>query len=295
MTGNTHRSEFCIDKLFAPESATGRPGLVEFRAFEMPPHWQMSLTQQLLLRALVVRFWEQPHRTALVDWDTSLHDRWMLPQFVQDDFRDVIEETDEAGIPLDSKWFAPHVEFRFPLIGEMDRRVIHLELRTAIEPWYVLGEEPSSSCMARHVDSSVERMQIKVTGMTDQRYIVTCNGRKVPLHPVGTEGEFVAGVRFRAWQPPYCLHPTIPVNEPLVIEMVDTWLGRSIGGCQYHVGHPGGLNPGTFPVNAYEAESRRAARFSTIGHMGGCLTIPEDEHNRHFPMALDLRRNRVVV
>ena len=294
ITGNTHRAEFCIDKLFSPDSSTGRLGLVEFRAFEMPPHWQMSLTQQLLLRALVARFWENPYNTNLVDWDTSIHDRWLLPHFIQQDFEDVISETQDAGMPLDASWFGPHFEFRFPVIGEASVRGMYMELRDAIEPWYVLGEEPAGGATARYVDSSVERLQVKVRGLTDQRHVITCNGRKVPLHPTGTEGEYVAAVRYRGWQPPSCLHPTIPVDEPLVFDVLDTWLKKSLGGCKYHVGHPGGNNPEKFPVNAYEAESRRAARFFKMGHTGGSMQVPIDEKNHAFPMTLDLRRNRTT-
>ncbi len=292
VTGNTHRAEFCFDKLYSPDTTSGRLGLVEFRAFEMPPHSRMSLTQQLLLRALVARFWENPYTEKLANWDTTIHDRFLLPHFVKQDFEDVIEELNTAGFPLEEKWFAPHFEFRFPVIGEITHRVIHLELRQAIEPWYVLGEEPGIGQMARYVDSSVERLQVKVQGMTDPRYLVTCNQRRVPLHPTGTVGEFVAGVRYRAWQPPSCLHPTIPVDEPLVFDLLDTWMKRSLGGCKYHVGHPGGLNPSTFPVNAFEAESRRASRFFKMGHTGGKINVPPPEPNPFFPMTLDLRRNR---
>jgi uncharacterized protein (DUF2126 family) len=291
-TGNTHRSEFCIDKLFSPDVSTGRLGLVEFRAFEMPPHARMSLAQQVLLRALVARFWERPYETRLVHWDTTLHDRFMLPHFVRTDFEDVVTETREAGFELDTVWFAPHFEFRFPVMGEFTERNTRVVLRRAIEPWYVLGEEPAGGYTARYVDSSVERLQVKVEGMTDTRHVVICNGRKVPLHPTGTQGEFVAGVRYRAWQPPSCLHPTIPVDTPLQFDLIDTWQGRSLGGCTYHVGHPGGLNPSTFPVNAFEAESRRAARFFRIGYQGGILSTPAEEANPDFPMTLDLRRGR---
>ena len=291
-TGNTHRAEFCIDKLYSPDSSSGRLGLVEFRAFEMPPHAEMSLTQQLLLRALVARFWETPYRAPLVDWGTQLHDRFMLPHFVWQDFGDVIWETRQAGFALETEWFAPHYEFRFPLVGERTIAGVQLELRRAIEPWYVLGEEPVGGHTARLVDSSVERLQVRVRGWTEPRFVITCNGRKLPLHPTGVEGEAVAGLRFRAWQPPSCLHPTISVDGPLIFDLLDTWLGLSLGGCQYHVGNPGGNNPESFPINAFEAESRRAARFFAFGHTPGSVVPPRDEPNPDFPLTLDLRKGR---
>ncbi len=292
LTGNTHRAEFCIDKLYSPDSSTGRLGLVEFRGFEMPPHARMSLTQQLLLRALVARFWEQPYREKLIYWGASLHDRFLLPHFVQDDMREVIRETSEFGIPLEADWFAPHFEFRFPRIGTINQFGIDLELRQAIEPWYVLGEEPAGGATARYVDSSVERMQVKVNGMMDERHIVSCNGRRVPLRATGTEGEFVAAVRFRAWQPPNCLHPRIPVHTPLVFDLFDSWNGRSIGGCTYHVSHPAGINYETFPINSYSAEARRATRFFAMGHTPGPMPAPATELNPHAPLTLDLRREK---
>ena len=290
LTGNTHRAEFCIDKLFSPDSATGRLGLVELRGFEMPPHERMSLTQQLLVRALIARFWNKPYRENLVRWGTSLHDRFMLPHFVEQDFGEVLDELSTAGYRFEKSWFAAHLEFRFPLIGEISRCGVQIELRQAIEPWHVLGEEFGGTGAARYVDSSVERVQVMVRGMTDPRFVVTCNGRRVPLHPTGTKGEFVAGVRFRAWQPPSCLHPTIGVHAPLVFDLLDTWNRRSVGGCSWHVSHPGGRHYGTFPVNAYEAESRRVARFFQIGHTPGVLPIPEIEKNVDYPLTLDMRR-----
>jgi len=289
LTGNTHRAEFCIDKLYSPDSATGRLGLVEFRAFEMPPHARMSLTQQLLLRALVARFWEEPYCVPLVRWGTTLHDRFLLPYFVEHDFRELIDETRRAGFPLSAAWFAPHFEFRFPHIGTIAHDGVELELRQAIEPWYVLGEEPGAGGTARYVDSSVERLQVKVKGMTSTRHAIACNGRRVPLHPTGVEGEFVAGVRYRAWQPPSCLHPLIGIHTPLVLDIVDTWHERSLGGCTYHVAHPGGRNYTTSPVNAYAAESRRASRFFPTGHTGGHMQLPDERPNTDYPLTLDLR------
>ncbi len=292
VTGNTHRAEFCIDKMYSPDSTTGRLGLLEFRGFEMPPHQSMSLTQQLLLRTLVAKFWDKPYVQPLVDWKTRLHDQFMLPHFVWRDFCDVIQSCREAGFALDAQWFKSHFEFRFPFIGKFSHNAMQVELRQAIEPWNVLGEETTGTGTSRYVDSSVERMQVKVIGYTDERYVFTCNGRKLPLHPTEVQGEYVAGIRYRAWQPASCLHPTIPVDEPLTFDLYDSWLQRSVDGCRYHVGHPGGLNPSTLPVNSYEAESRRSARFSRVGH-GGVSLIPKIEPvNRDFPMTLDLRKDR---
>jgi uncharacterized protein (DUF2126 family)/transglutaminase-like putative cysteine protease len=290
VTGNTHRAEWCIDKLYAPDTGEDRRGLVEFRAFEMPPHSRMSLTQHLLLRALIARFWKTPYKQKLIRWGTQLHDRFLLPHFVSQDFQDVLEELNREGYPLQEEWFASHFEFRFPSFGSIVHDSIQLELRSAIEPWHVMGDEPGGGGTVRFVDSSVERLQVKVRGMIDPRHIVACNGRKVPLHPTGVQGEFVAGVRFRAWQPPSCLHPTIPVHTPLVFDLLDTWMQRSLGGCTYHVSHPGGRHFDTFPVNANEAEGRRIARFFPLGHTVGAMPVPTDELHAEFPLTLDLRQ-----
>ena len=291
VTGNTHRSEFCIDKLYSPDSSTGRLGLVEFRGFEMPPHARMSLTQQLLLRSLIARFWEKPYEERPVRWGTSLHDRFLLPHFIAQDFAEVLSEMNDAGFAFDQDWFAPHFEFRFPSIGTVAYQGVQLELRQAIEPWHVLGEEPGGGGTVRFVDSSLERVQVKVRGLTNPRYVISCNGRRVPLHPTGTPGEFVAGVRFRAWQPSSCLHPTIGVQTPLTFDLIDRWNRRAIGGCTWHVSHPGGRSFERFPVNAYEAESRRIARFIAAGHTAGDeLPLPAPEHNPDYPLTLDLRR-----
>ncbi len=290
VTGNTHRTEFCIDKLYSPDSASGRQGLVEFRGFEMPPHARMSLAQMSLMRALVARFWKEPYSRKPVRWGTELHDRFLLPHFARVDFDDVICDLRRAGYPFDPAWFDPFFEFRFPHYGDLvTENGINMELRAAIEPWHVLGEEVTAQGTARYVDSSVERMQVKVNGMVGDRHVLACNGRRVPLRPTGRKAEFVAGIRFKAWNPPSGLHPTIPAHGPLVFEIVDLWNRASLGGCTYYVAHPGGRSESNFPVNSYEAESRRIARFRLMGHTPGIIDAPPEEPAGEHPYTLDLR------
>lgn len=312
LTGNTHRAEICIDKLYSPDSKTGQLGLLELRGFEMPPHREMALVQSLLVRALIAMFWEKPYRHKCIRWGTTLHDRFLLPHYVKADLREVCEDLADAGFNFSSSWLEPFVEFRFPCFGLVRSHGFEMEIRTALEPWHVLGEESTASGTSRFVDSSVERLQIKVRGLVEGRHILTCNGRRVPLHLGTVKEEWVGGIRFKAWNPPSSLHPSIEAQSQLVIDVIDTRNKKSLGGCVYHVGHPGGRSYETFPVNAREAEARRLARFWHDGHTPGVIetssvegplagrfvereggktveVIPPETESREFPHTLDLR------
>jgi uncharacterized protein (DUF2126 family)/transglutaminase-like putative cysteine protease len=317
ITGNTHRSEFCIDKLYSPDTSSGRLGILEFRAFDMPPHKQMSLLQMLLIRGLIAKFWSKPYKHDLVRWGTELHDKFMLPHYVHRDIQDVVEDLNDSGYPFQMSWFEPFFEFRFPHYGTVQIGGIEMEIRMGIEPWHVLGEEMSNSRTARFVDSSLEKVQVKLKGINDSRYVLLCNGNRVPLAATGIKEEYVCGIRYRAWQPPSALHPTIGVDTPLVFDIVDSWNNRSIGGCTYYVSHPGGRHYDTFPINAYEAESRRVSRFGDTSHTQDVirpapyLTIvahyieqnrlpffcdpPKAETNKAYPYTLDLRRSHKII
>jgi uncharacterized protein (DUF2126 family) len=298
ITGNTHRAEFCIDKLYNPNSTRGRLGLLELRGFEMPPHPDMALVQALLVRALVARFAEERYSAPLVRWGTTLHERFLLPHFVLADLAEVVTDLRAHGIEFELSWLLPFLEFRFPRIGVTKIGGVELELRSAIEPWHVLGEEAATGGTARYVDSSTERLQVAVSGFIPERHLLTCNGRPVPLTAAGTPGSYIAGVRYKAWNPWSSLHPTLDVDSPLSFDLIDRGSRFCLGGATYHVVHPGGRSYDHPPVNASEAEARRARRFEGMGHTTGIIDLEaldaqlirrmvgDDE----YPLTLDLRR-----
>lgn len=313
ITGNTHRAEFCIDKLYSPDSSSGRLGILEFRAFDMPPHKHMCMVQLLLIRTLLSMFIQKPYKGKLIRWGTELHDKFLTPHYCMEDVREVIRQINEFGYEFSEDWLLPFYEFRFPVYGKVNYADIELELRMAIEPWHVLGEEAGSAGTARYVDSSLERVQVKLRGIKSERYILLCNGLRVQLYPTDVNSEYVGSVRYKAWNPFSSLHPTIQVQSPLVFDIYDLWNNRSIGGCRYYVSHPGGRSYDTFPVNSFEAESRRINRFWEMGHTpppssvinptgatvsefvsGGSQIvlekIPLETINPEYPHILDLRQ-----
>ncbi|ESQ79744.1 DUF2126 domain-containing protein [Asticcacaulis sp. YBE204] len=290
LTGNTHRAEFCIDKLYSPDSDRGRLGLLEMRGFEMSPHPQMNLIQTLLIRALIAVFWKKPYTGKLVRWGTQLHDRFMLGHHVREDLHEVLSFLKSNGYAFSPDWFIPFFDFRFPSLGTVQIGSVKLELRAGLEPWPVMGEEQSAGGTSRGVDSSVERLEVILSGAVGDQHIVTCNGRRLPLHPTREAHIQVAGVRYKAWAPYSALHPQLPVDTPLRFDVIDTRLERSIGGCKYHVMHPGGRNYDTLPLNANEAEGRRLSRFESPTHTPGKLRPPPLILNPDYPMTLDLRR-----
>jgi uncharacterized protein (DUF2126 family)/transglutaminase-like putative cysteine protease len=302
ITGNTHRAEFCIDKLYSPDNARGRLGLLELRGFEMPPHFQMAMVQSLLVRSLVARFWDEPLRAPLIRHGANLHGRYLLPHFIIQDVSAVAADLRAHGIDFDTSWLDPFTEFRFPRIGTAVFDGVEIELRGAIEPWNTLGEESTAGGTARYVDSSVERVQVRIIGADRQRHVITCNGYPVPLLATGIDDIQVGGVRFRAWQPPSALHPTITVDGPLRFELVDLASGVSRGGCTYHVSHPGGRAYDDPPVNAVTAESRRGSRFDLTGFTPGSVDLADIREKQARlstdvgpPGILDLRRVRTVL
>ncbi|HXO83075.1 MAG TPA: transglutaminase family protein, partial [Mycobacterium sp.] len=302
ITGNTHRAEFCIDKLYNPDSPRGRLGLLELRGFEMPPHLRMAMVQSLLVRSLVAWFWDEPLRAPLIRHGPNLHGRYLLPHFLIHDIADVAADLRAHGIAFETNWLDPFTEFRFPRIGTAVFDGVEIELRGAIEPWNTLGEQSTATGTARYVDSSIERIQVRIIGADRHRYLMTCNGYPVPLLATDNPDVHVGGVRFRAWQPPSALHPSITVDGPLQFELVDLTTSTSRGGCTYHIAHPGGRAYDEPPVNAVEAESRRARRFEATGFTPGKLELSDVREMQAristdigAPGILDLRRVRTVL
>ncbi|HSI04083.1 MAG: transglutaminase family protein [Myxococcota bacterium] len=290
VTGNTHRAEICIDKLFDWRTPHGRQGVVELRAFEMPPHPRMATAQMLLLRALLASFAQTPYDKPLVRWGAALHDRFLLPYWLWRDLEDVLAYLKAQGFTLPADAYLPFLTLRCPLVGRLQAGDVILELRNAMEPWHVLGEEPAGAGTSRYVDSSMERIEVRAIGLIPERHVVAVNGWTVPLSTTATAGESVGGVRFRAWAPPHSLHPHLGIHHPLRFDVVDTWGERSLGACGYHVWHPEGRAFAAAPLTRFEAAARRAQRFTIEGPLQHPVSVREAQAHPDAPYTLDLRR-----
>jgi uncharacterized protein (DUF2126 family) len=289
VSGNTHRAEICIDKLFAPEGPSGRQGLVELRAFEMPPHVRMAAAQMILLRNLIAAFAAEPYDHPLARHGQTLHDRFLLPYWMWRDFEDILAFLESSGLPLPADAYRPFVDLRCPLVGNLDAGDVRLEVRNAIEPWHVLGEELGTSGTSRYVDSSMERIEIIADGLLPERHRVLVNGRALPLVATGKAGQYVGGVRFRAWAPPHSMHAHLGIHHPLRVDVLDLWGKRSLGACGYHVWHPEGRGYDAPPLTRFEAVARRAQRFTVEPPLPWPIApLPAMAH-RDQPYTLDLR------
>ncbi|HEY0189802.1 MAG TPA: transglutaminase family protein [Kofleriaceae bacterium] len=290
VAGSTHRAEISIDKLFDPLTPYGRQGLVELRAFEMPPHPRMLAAQAILVRGVLAALVAAPYKHKLARWGSELHDRFLLPYFLWRDFEDVLAHLAAHGVALPVEAYRPFVELRCPLAGTIEVGAARVEVRNAIEPWHVLGEEATAAGTARYVDSSVERLELRAIGLDTERYAVAVNQVLVPLRPGAGRDVRVAGVRFRAWCPPHALHPHLGIHHPLHIDVIDSWAQRGVAGAAYHVWHPEGRAFDAPPLTRVEADARRTRRFTLDGPSPFPLRLRKAAPHPEQPYTLDLRR-----
>lgn len=289
IAGSTHRAEISIDKLLDPGTPFGRQGLVELRAFEMPPHPRMLTAQAILVRSLVASFTSEPYQHGLVRWGQELHDKFLLPYFLWRDLEDVLAHLARTGVALPVEAYRPFVELRCPLVGTLEIGDARVEVRNAIEPWHVLGEEATTTGTARYVDSSMERIELRSIGLDPERYVVAVNGLAAPLRTTVGRDVRVGGVRFRAWCPPHALHPHLGIHHPLHIDVIDTWAERGVAAGAYHVWHPEGRSYDAPPLTRVEAAARRAQRFTLEGPSPSPLAPARAVPHPEQPYTLDLR------
>jgi uncharacterized protein (DUF2126 family) len=250
----------------------------------------MAAAQAILARALVAAFAREPYAHGLVRWGTELHDRFLLPFWLWRDMEEVLVFLEARGVGLPRDAYRPFVEFRCPVVGQLRVGGVSVEIRNALEPWPVLGEEPGAGGTARFVDSSMERVEVRAEGLETERFDVLVNGLAVPLRATGTAGEHVGGVRFRAWAPPSSLQPHLGIHHPLKFDLWDRWAGRSVGACAYHVWHPEGRAFLAPPLTRFEAQARRAQRFTAEGPLPWPWTPRVARPHPEMPHTLDLRR-----
>lgn len=304
--GGLKRAEIRVDQLYSPERASQRLGRITINAFESAPETHLAALQALLVLGLIGRFGRHPDSGELRRWGPALHDRFMLPDILWDDLRSVVGDLVAAGYPFQLDWFEPLFERRFPVLGSVPIGPLTLKLRSAHEPWPLLAEEATGAGVARFVDAANERLQVTLSGAHPGRYVLVCNGHRVPLQETATHGEYIAGIRYKISNPPATLHPTVWPVQSLVFDVIDTWSGPVIGGCTYlppqpqlwgSIGTPA-LPPATgepreaprvFPVPILSMRALgRSGRFLPHGSGLGPMTAPPKIDDEQFPHLLDL-------
>ena len=254
--GDIKKAEIRVDQLYPPDRSSQRLGRIALRSFQTAPDHRMAAAQCLLLRALIAFLAERPADPRLRDFGPELHDRYMLPGELWEDLAEVIRDLDRARLPVQADWFAPFLDRRFPTLGEVAMGDVRMAIRTAHEPWPVLAEEAVAGVVTRFIDAANQRVQVELTGLTPTHHILVCNGRRVPLQPTRTRGRFLAGVRYKAWNPPSSLHPTLWPVYSLVFDLLDARTGEVLGGCTWFPARPSlvGFSAAPAPVASGEPE-----------------------------------------
>jgi uncharacterized protein (DUF2126 family) len=299
-SGNTHRAEISVDKLWNPFAPNGRLGLVEFRAFETHPAPAVQSVTALFVRAILARLAADPFNAPFVRWAGELHDRFFLPAFVWEDLAIICADLRNHGIAFDAEWLRAPWEFRFPKLGEFALPVSNLKseisnptlvFRQALEAWPLLGESPNAGTVARTVDSSLDRIEARISEAKFlEGGLLLANG--LPCAFRATAGGAAAcGIRYRAFYLSPSLQPHVPVHAPLLLEWVDRTTLTVVAAARWHVWNPANSAYAAAPADVTLAAARRAERWEYWPHtIGQPRFVPKIDFPPEGRHTLDLRR-----